>query len=123
MMPRRHWTDGLTALNACSDAVTWARGYPTLAAAWTACHRSDWMLWLLRATGQGGERGSPERARLVLCAADIAEWALPHIREPGPSCRYSRDEIEAICVAAIQTARAVACGCQEPAAEIGRAHV
>ena len=32
---------------ALSEARTWARAYPNLQTAWTACQRSDWMLWLL----------------------------------------------------------------------------
>lgn len=41
-----HWTDDLVRLQACDDAVEWARGYDTMDAAWAACERGDWMLWL-----------------------------------------------------------------------------
>ena len=37
---------GLRKLGACPAAVEWARGFPTLQAAWDACGRADWMLWL-----------------------------------------------------------------------------
>lgn len=33
--------------NACADAVEWAHTCPDLQAAWDACGRADWMLWLL----------------------------------------------------------------------------
>jgi hypothetical protein len=55
-----------------------ARGYDSLDAAWSACDRGDWMLWLL-----GRVSGAPEsedRKRLVLCACACARTALPFVR-------------------------------------------
>lgn len=48
--PAAHWSTALEALGACADAVAWARTQPSLAAAWEACARPDWMLWLLGRT-------------------------------------------------------------------------
>ena len=49
-----HWTD--TELRgACDDAVTWARAYPTFAAAYQACDRGDWLAWLVVQRGLDAE--------------------------------------------------------------------
>jgi hypothetical protein len=44
-----HWTDRLIELGATCEAVPWAKGYDSLDAAWAACERGDWMLWLVNA--------------------------------------------------------------------------
>lgn len=44
-----HWTDDLAALGACQEAIDFGAGFDSLEAAWQACDRSDWMLWLLGA--------------------------------------------------------------------------
>ena len=67
----------LTDLGACKDAVEWAEAYDTLADAWAACGRGDWMLWYA-AQFTGGPR-SKSRKRLVLAACGCARLALPHI--------------------------------------------
>jgi hypothetical protein len=36
----------LKELEACEEAVEWARGYDSVEHAWNECKRSDWMLWL-----------------------------------------------------------------------------
>ena len=41
---------------ACGDAVEFATRFPTLRAAWLACERSDWMMWLLRHAGYSDRR-------------------------------------------------------------------
>jgi len=69
-----HWTDRLTQLDACSDAVKWARGYDSLDTAWAACERADWMLWLAARVCE--ERGSEAHKRLVLAACACARTAL-----------------------------------------------
>ena len=50
-------------MGACPEAVKWARGYPSLKAAWRACTRGDWMWWLLRQYPDG-----LDRRKLVQCA-------------------------------------------------------
>ena len=40
----------LSRLGACPEARAWAKDYPDLQSAWTACQRSNWMLWLLAST-------------------------------------------------------------------------
>ena len=35
----------------CQEAVEWLQGYTTMADAWRACRRGDWMIWALRAEG------------------------------------------------------------------------
>lgn len=70
----KHWTDKLVALNACSDAVVWARDYPSLTAAWRACRRADWMLWL---AGRACRTVS-QRKKLTLAACACARTALKY---------------------------------------------
>ena len=41
-----NWTDKLVAMDACSDAVEWAKTQPDLETAWANCERADWMIWL-----------------------------------------------------------------------------
>ena len=70
-----HWTDKLIAMDACPDAVDWARGYDSLDSAWSACERGDWMLWL-------AERFGADNKTLVLAACDCARLALPYTSDP-----------------------------------------
>ena len=42
--------DYLESLNACEEAVDYAKGFATLQSAWDACARGDWMLWLIGRT-------------------------------------------------------------------------
>jgi len=37
----------LKELDACDDAIQWAKDYDTLQQAWDNCQRSDWMFWLI----------------------------------------------------------------------------
>jgi len=74
-----HWTDRLVTLGACPEAVTWAKGYATPAAAWKVCQRGDWMLWL--AGKLSGEPGSDGRKPLVLAACACARLALKHVAQ------------------------------------------
>lgn len=62
------WTDKLRNLDACSDAVRWASAYQTAQAAWDACVRPDWMIWLALKTGVSERvlwRAEVRMARLV----------------------------------------------------------
>ena len=56
----------LRKLGACSEAVEWAKGYPTLQAAWDACERADWMLWLVARVD--GEIRPVTRLAMCACA-------------------------------------------------------
>lgn len=70
----KHWTDDLRKLGACSDAIEWAKGYDSLDAAWTACDRGNWMLWLVGRVS--GKPGNEARRKLALCLCDVVEPAL-----------------------------------------------
>ena len=67
----------LAALGACKDATRWATKYSTLAEAWDACERGDWMLWLVSKT-LGREQDSDGRKRLVFAACQCARLGLPY---------------------------------------------
>ena len=60
----------LTKLQACPEAVAWAADYPSLAAGWKACQRSDWLLWYLHQIGA-------DRRLLVTLACNCAAHVLP----------------------------------------------
>ncbi len=76
-MSKPSWVEELNLLNACTDAVTWVKGYPDLASAWQACERGDWMLWL--AGRYSGNPGSERRRTLVLAACECARLSLHHV--------------------------------------------
>jgi len=44
---KKHWTEALERLEACPEAINWARRHDTtFEEAWRECKRGDWMLWL-----------------------------------------------------------------------------
>ena len=61
----------LKALDACSEAIEWAREQPSLETAWQVCQRGDWMLWLLGRMTKS-KPWSDERKSLVRCACACA---------------------------------------------------
>ncbi len=86
-----HWSDALTDLGACSDAVEWAATQPDLQTAWDCCARGDWMLWL---AGRRSEKETPERKLVVRAAAECARLALPHFERSYPNDQRPRIAIE-----------------------------
>ena len=70
----------LSRLDACIVARTWAKAYPDIQTAWTACQRSDWMLWLIARTTL-----DQDDSRLRLMACDFAEAVLKDVPE-GEDC-------------------------------------
>jgi hypothetical protein len=68
----------LTELDACHEAVEWARKQPDWGTHWNNCERGDWMLWLIGKT-IAGEPMSNERKPLVLAACDCAELVLKYV--------------------------------------------
>jgi len=62
----------LKSLGACDSAIEFASQFETLDAAWQACERGDWMLWLVGKTTKG-KPWSDERKLLVKCAMECAE--------------------------------------------------
>src|SRR3990172_72416 len=85
---KAHWTDELVKMDACAEAVEWARTQPSLARAWRVCPRGDWMLWLAgkrhvgrkRLAGGGGPGGAGGAAGGAAAwaardAAGAAAWA------------------------------------------------
>ena len=62
-------------LRACPEALRWCAQHASLAAAWAACERGDWMLWLLGKLA--GPPKSDSRKALVLAACECARLALP----------------------------------------------
>jgi hypothetical protein len=61
----------LKSLHACEVACEWAETYADIQAAWDACERSDWMLWLLAKTA--------DRKLVVSMACLCARTALVHV--------------------------------------------
>jgi len=76
-MSARHWSSELEALDACEEAVEFAREYPSLRAAWTACERPDWMLWLL-AKSLPDDPTTTARRKFAGCVNAIAKRSLKH---------------------------------------------
>ena len=59
--------------NACAEGMAFAAQFSTLAAAWDACHRADWMLWAMQRANK--TRGLDRPLRIFAC--DCAEAAKP----------------------------------------------
>jgi hypothetical protein len=71
----------LKSLHACAVAVEWSKPYGhRRVKAWNECARGDHLLWLIGRM-DGGEPGSDQRKRLVLCACECARLSLPHVRK------------------------------------------
>ena len=60
----------LESINACSEAVAWAKG-KSAQKAWDTCTRGDWMIWLLT---QNSVNADQSKLRLLAC--DCAESVL-----------------------------------------------
>jgi len=71
----QHWIDTLQRVDACTEAVAWARHYPDFATAWRECQRGDWMLWWI---GRIATTEADHKA-LVLAACACARLALKHV--------------------------------------------
>ena len=77
--PRTLWLSTLIRLQACADALAWARALPSDTSpesAWSACECGDWLMWLLGALHR---RGAITRQVLVLAACAAARTALPYL--------------------------------------------
>ena len=83
--------DYLRSLGACTEAREWAAGYSTLAEAWTACERADWLLWY------AGRHGDVDRRLLVRAACACARTALPHVPPGEDRPRLAIELAEAWC--------------------------
>ena len=59
----------LKSKEACFDAVEWAKYYPSFEAAWNACHRGDWMLWIAAKLGV-------DKRKLTLAKGRCAETVI-----------------------------------------------
>jgi hypothetical protein len=72
----------LIDLGACAEAREWARAYRDLSAAWAACDRGDWLLWLAAQHAVS----EIELRSVVRAAAACARLALPVVPsdQPGP---------------------------------------
>lgn len=71
----KHWSESLSKLNTCADAVAYCAGHPSIESAWSSCERGDWMLWY--AGRISGDVGSSSRLKVVAAAVECAEIALP----------------------------------------------
>lgn len=77
---KAHWSRRLRAIDACNEAVDYAKGFRSASAAWKACERGDWMLWWLRKTS--GEWDSKTTRRVVLACCECARLSL-HLVKHG----------------------------------------
>ena len=77
----------LESRNACQGAIDWVSD-KTLAEAWQACERPDWMLWLY-------ERNNPDKTICVKIAVFAAQLALPIWQKKYPGDLRPQQAIEA----------------------------
>jgi hypothetical protein len=109
----KHFDRHLAELGAPLGLIQLARDYPDLPAAWAACERGDWLLWLAARLA----RSDVERRAVVGAAADCARLALAGLPRADLSFRAAIDaaeawavgvqSIEAVQAAAEASARAV----------------
>lgn len=131
-------TNLLFGLDACSPALDWAATQPNLRAAWAACQRGDWLLWLATRLNVPRERivlAGTDHSREVLhlvpddvdeprVAVETAElWALgeatiEEVREARDHCRARRRGMYASSAAAVEAAELVAAAVAELAATV-----
>jgi hypothetical protein len=65
------WQQSLATVGAPSELSDWARTQPSLATAWAACPRPDWLVWLARSHPGSNE----EQRNVVRAAASVASFA------------------------------------------------
>ena len=82
----------LKNIGACQEAIKWASGYDTGQAAWDACKRGDWMLWILGRLS--GPPGSDSRKAAVMAACECARLALTQFEIEHPSDNRPRNALE-----------------------------
>ena len=72
------YIERIEALGACAPALDWLRSeqYPSLQAAWDACPRSNWMLWLLSTMDHPAYPAATAAARDARAAARDARAAV-----------------------------------------------
>lgn len=63
-----NYIERLKRMRACNDALIWLRknDFPTLQAAWEACERADWMLWLIYHTSDHHDESTMEKYTSVM---------------------------------------------------------
>jgi hypothetical protein len=88
-----HWSDALARLGACDEAIEWARAYPTPEAAWAACDRGDWMLWV--AGRLAGPPGHESRRPLVAASCECDRLALHLVPRGEERPRLANETAEA----------------------------
>ena len=66
----------LKQLDACKDAIEWAKDYKTFQEVWDNCERADWLLWI---AGNMSDKGINTRKDIVLCACKCARLSLKHM--------------------------------------------
>ena len=104
--------DYLRSLGACTEAREWATGYSTLAEAWTACERADWLLWY------AGRHGDVDRRLLVRAACACARTVLPYVPVGEDRPRLAIEMAERWCdgLATLQEVSAAAADAADAAA-------
>jgi len=83
----------VTDLNPCLEAIVWLKKQKSPQAAWRACERGDWMLWLLGKLS--GEPGSDARRKLVLAACACARLSLEYVPKGEDRPRKTIETAEA----------------------------
>jgi len=67
----------LKKLEACEEAIEWAKQHNSMAQCWRECERGDWMLWFIGKLS--GQPRSRSRKKLVLTACGCARLSLKYV--------------------------------------------
>jgi len=107
----------LKKLNACTEAVIWAKQFNTTQEAWDNCERGDWMLWLLGK--QSGKPGTKSRKKLVLTACKCARLSLKCVPEsekrPIEAIQTAERYAKGVKGVSLQDVRKAACAADDAA--------
>jgi hypothetical protein len=82
----------LKRLGACQESLRWVEKFDNPQAAWAACERGDWMLWLLGKLS--GPPCSTSRKAVVAACCECARLALPRFESVYPHDKRPRTAIE-----------------------------
>jgi hypothetical protein len=82
----------LTDLGACQEAQDWASKFRTEQAAWEACQRGNWMLWLLKR--MSGPVNSESHRKFTACKCACARLGLHLYENKYPNDKRPRTAIE-----------------------------
>ena len=76
---RKSVIEKLERIGTCEEGQKWISSQSSIAQAWKACVRGDWMLWYIAKTIRA-KHGSAHK-KMVLCCCQVARQAIKHVEK------------------------------------------